>query len=58
MKLNVVGLLYMVMLKMEEVEGLPLNMDRIICWNIRGVDHAKKQKDVKKYINVGAIGAG
>lgn len=31
-------------------------MDRILCWNVRGINRARKQEDVRNYINKLSVG--
>lgn len=36
--------------------ALLILMDRIICWNVRGLNLARKHNDVKAYINSHSVG--
>lgn len=40
-------------MKQRSGEGgtLTPDMDRILCWNVRGINCARKPKDVKSYIH-------
>lgn len=40
----------------EESLILPLNMDNLMCWNVRGMNAPNKQKEVKVFCNKENIG--